>query len=862
MKKSRILAAVISLAITVAVLPTGLAVFAAESDSADPPVGTPVNELPIIGPQTTGEDSGGSYGWNVLYPNGDLYTIGNGRTLMARNVESYAGIYFSDGNYVGNNLYNEGYLIQSPDDTLWEWRWDAAEQKSSQKEIVRDVRWYSSEGDYAILNDGSLIALNAPDQILMDDVATVVYDRALQKDGTLRKIGGNQNGAIIDTDVTGVFGEYGEFYTKADGTYYYSDYEETKTRIADFEANEIVTNYGKDYLIYDGTLYKVVYEYGEAHENGYIEITNGFEGFWAANGNWCIANGKICNMDGEEIALPFPQEEIAKYDGAFVLKTDGTLWQCTYGHGSVEHDTPQLVMTHVTEFAADSDRTCIAVRTDGSIWYSNDWQEVLQFKQVAGPLESSDLTDPPVGADAAVLPMIGNYTLGYGYNDPVTGEPGASSGCGEGFNVLYPDGSLYVMDVRENKKTLVAENVTAYQGVNNYCGEELYATNYLIKDKQNVLWNWGYDEASQERTQEKLAENVQAFTPRVALLANGDLIDLKTSQVIIQDVKEISYSHYFLEPHSSEPYVLLNDGTLLTFIGSHWEEPQVIDTGVSEIANSWLIDAWGNRYPSRSCFYIKDGATYEGGWSVTEKLCDFPATEIQEMYYHGFRYAVKDGNALYECNTYEHINTLLTEDFKEFSGDGYRTNAGTYGVLNGTFSNAGNTLPFSADEIDKVSGGFVLKTDGTLWKLQEQSATFSLTNSGDARSADDPVLLLTHVADFSSAMYGYFDDQTLVEQFLCIAVRTDGSVWGHDTQDTSGAFTMLAEPLEGTQTPETPPVDGGTTNPGGSQTPSDDVEDGGDSANPGTGDSLTALSAGTVAAAAAGVLLVTRKKVR
>lgn len=480
-----------------------------------------------------------------------------------------------------------------------------------------------------------------------------------------------------------------------------------------------------------------------------------------------------------------------------------------------------------------------------------------------------DPTDPPVEADAVVLPEVGNYTLGRGYYDPVAGEPGAPSGCGEGFNVLYPDGSLYVMDVRGNKKTLVAEDVEAYQGVNNYCGEELYASNYLIKDNQNVLWNWGYDEALQERTQEKLAENVEAFTPRVALLANGDLIDLKTSELIIQDVKEISYSHYFVESDSSAPYVLLNDGTLLT---SYWDELTVIDTGVSKIVESWLIDIWGNRYPSRSCFYIKDGVTYEGGYySEKAKLCNFAATEIREMYYDGIRYIVKDGDVLYECcNPTEDLeqekgeitNTLLTEDFKEFSGDGYRTNAGTYGILKGTFNSTENALPFPADEIDKVSGGFVLKTDGTLWKLPEQSATFSITNSGDVRSADDPVLLLTHVADFSSAEYGYFHDDysPLVKQSLCIAVRTDGSVWGHDPQDTSGAFTMLAKPLEGTETPETPPVDGETTNPVGSQNPSDNVEDGGDSANPSTGDSAIALAVGTLAAAAAGVLLVTRKK--
>lgn len=839
MKKQRILAAAVSLIMAAAALPAD-AVLAVESDPADPPVGADAVELPVIGPQTAGTYSGGSHGWNILYPDGELYTVGTDRTLMARDVESYRGIIFGsagDHDYIGYDMYNEGYLIQSPDNTLWEWRWDETEQKSSQEEIAQNIIWYST--DYALLNNGDLIALDAPDQVLMNDVETVVYCCALQKDGTLREIGGDQNGAVIDTGVTGVFGDSGEFYTKADGTYCYSSYENTKTRIADFEADEIVTTYEGDYLIYGESLY--MYSGGSCDK-----IADKLEGLWESDNaygmDYYINAGQAYNLHSHtEITLPFPQNEIAKYDGAFVLKTDGTLWQITYGHGSERYDTPQLVMTHVTDFAADSDIACIAVRTDGSVWYGSGWGSVLQLKQTSGPLGVVDPTDPPVGADAAQLPQFGSER----WDITHMGEdlPWIS-----GVEVLYPDGILAITNAKESM--LIATDVKRYQSVMtsdkilggeyNYVGCEVYGTDYLTLDNENTLWKWSWSDESNKSEKQKIAGHVTDFKAAVALLDNGDVIrTYSPSEIMLSDVSQISEDR-------ENVYALRKDGTLWKydygnyFAGLKADETFVkIDDNVTALMGEYYVkNGTLNRYIGN---LVGEGSDLVG---TVQQIADF----VPDAIYSGSsRYLVK-GESLYR---FAHLNAevmleIISDDFQKplLQGDrmvGYVASDGLPYDLNGNALQ----LPFPVDEIVKMTNTYILTTDGTLWKVNN-SAVYTRA------AVAEPERVMTHVADFTADTYGE----------SCYLVRTDGTVWAYNAD--SGVFDQAAgkpsvPPSEEPKEPTTAPTVDEDIITGGNGGNSGNAG-AGNSANPGTGDSMIAFSVGALAAAAAGALLIFRKK--
>lgn len=410
-------------------------------------------------------------------------------------------------------------------------------------------------------------------------------------------------------------------------------------------------------------------------------------------------------------------------------------------------------------------------------------------------------------------------------------------------NILYPDGTLkYVAyDSNTGKATsqTVAENVKSAQTVvwnevySSYVGSTAYWDHYLVQDEANTLWSWGV----MDKQQEKMVDNVVSYSPSAALLADGKLVDADTPDtVMLENVKEMT----FVKPDGAI-YALQNDGTLTEIkrIEPEWHVYEIvqetIDTGVSSLLNDEA--------------YIKDGATY----SIfgQDRLADFIA---QDVVYEGSTYYLVDQNsALYEAlpaaNTYAEatVNSmqyelkLITEEFDRFYVRdkwvaGYVTKSGD------AFSFDGFELdiPFPANEIVKQTFNLTLKTDGTLWNYNNEK-------------------VLDGVADVS-------DDGEFI-------VRTDGSVWNFDGEagkaieivTGDGTLTDPTNPTDPTEPtdPTDPSTDGSKPADDGETTTAAGSGNGsGNAGNPSTGDSMIVISAGAAALAAAGALVLLRKKAR
>lgn len=416
---------------------------------------------------------------------------------------------------------------------------------------------------------------------------------------------------------------------------------------------------------------------------------------------------------------------------------------------------------------------------------------------------------------------------------------------GNGIHVICPMGNLFIAS-DNGGVTPIAQDVKSYEEVEiAYLGNEIYQSQhyigssiytgdrirignfskYLIQDHQNTLWDWGWNSETQQVEKKQIAENVVTYTPSVALLENGDVIDTlgaamypQSNYVKLENVKEISNNTH-LSPYTI--YALQQDGNL-----QRWNMGQLARSTAEEISEFFSIDT-GVSTLIDNVAYIKDGSTYS--LESQSKLAEFPAVQAV---YAGNYYLVDANNVLYEAVPGNESVTELTNDFDRFyvvNGyvTGYVTNAGEAYDLNGEAMD----LPFPANEIKKQSDNFVLKTDGTLWIVRD---------SGTEQ-------LLENVADIS----GWY------------AVRTDCSVWEYDGNQkfdeivsSDGASTDPT--IEPTTDADIPTEDENTT----VEQESSDVGNSDATNNPSTGDSLTALSTGAAAAAAAGVLLITRKKVR
>lgn len=409
--------------------------------------------------------------------------------------------------------------------------------------------------------------------------------------------------------------------------------------------------------------------------------------------------------------------------------------------------------------------------------------------------------------------------------------------------LLYPDGTLVHISSSEGSigsfsSSKVADNVERVQTAiwdsvyNSYVGNTSYWDHYLIQDKDNSLWSWGMDDGKSE----KIADNIVDYAPSAALLGNGNLIDTnKPYGVLLQNVQKIVN---VIRDHATDYVYALQDNGNLTRVyagydynsGAPFKGQVKIDSNVSSLLNDAV--------------YIKDNATYS--LDSQAKLADFAA--VDAIYTGGCFYLVNQNGALYESipavSPYADTDAatssaevkLLTKEFDRFYyqndwATGYVTKSGEAYHFNGSEME----LPFPANEITIQVGDLYLKTDGTLWRENIEQ-------------------LLTSVADID----GDF------------VLRTDGSLWWYGDSSTGFKEVVrgngsLIDPVEpSTEQPTTPSTDGSAGTDDG-KTPSDSSGNNGNTdpdnaSNPSTGDSVIALAAGTLAAAAAGALLITRKK--
>lgn len=435
------------------------------------------------------------------------------------------------------------------------------------------------------------------------------------------------------------------------------------------------------------------------------------------------------------------------------------------------------------------------------------------------------------------IPILGNDRID-------SAENGMEAGWIGGQEVLYPDGTLAI--VSKDGSQFVASDVKEYTSVlpvfqkNNYAGKEAYGTHYLTLDGTGKLWDWGYNDKSGKSEKTSVAENVADFENSIALLENGDVVrTYEPNDVMLSDVKEISENEFVA-------FALKRDGTLWKYDYGECIGGMTADDHFIKIADdvTGFFDG---------CF-IKDGAIYTFipstgkslGLDEIIKIASFVPDKLWRDDDWWDCYAVKD-HTLYSLRSAMDEEIIVTEDFqREILSEndmltGYVDSKGTAHYLDGEEMN----LSFAGDEIQKLSDNFILTTDGNLWLRN------TVESLSDSNAKVEPRSILTNVADYNPVgLIGLY------------AVCTDGTLWMYSSND--DVLTQLdsekpvapVDPSEPSTDPATPSTDESTTAED-SETTSDDASN---TNNPSTGDSVIALAAGILAAAAAGALLITRKK--
>ena len=426
--------------------------------------------------------------------------------------------------------------------------------------------------------------------------------------------------------------------------------------------------------------------------------------------------------------------------------------------------------------------------------------------------------EEPDQGNSEVLPVIGTFV-------------GDDYGWNSGWNLLYPDGTLYTVNRWESQK--VATDVKSYEKAtigfygagnegDNYLSGTIYVSNYLTLDSDNTLWDWGSTKESGPQGKEKVADDVADYTASAVLLENGDVLNAAHPEdgAMLQGITAISELEY-----GSCVIALREDSTLWGWDPNYDEGFKQIDTGVSEIIGSDV--------------YIKEHATYRAFWN--SKLGDFVAEQVSD---NGANYAyIISPEGLYIA--YRGEVSSCIGDFKSFlysgfdgNAWGFTTNGGKAYRFNGIEEPIEIPLPFPMNEIQKLSSEFILKTDGSLWRMTSGSLTRSVAASAEK--------ILDNVADFAG------------DSSNCLAVGKDGGLWIYNTS--LAAFEEVESPVGNTGEP-------GTTNPsvptepsvGGGSDGGDEMPSGGGN-SPNTGDSMIALPIAVLAGSAAGALLLLRKR--
>lgn len=440
------------------------------------------------------------------------------------------------------------------------------------------------------------------------------------------------------------------------------------------------------------------------------------------------------------------------------------------------------------------------------------------------------------------VPVLGNHR-------EAPPEYYLSSGWIGGQEVLYPDGTLSIVSV-DGAQT-VASDVKEYVSVlpvvrdNNYATKQIYGTNYLTLDDSSKLWDWSCDVESGKVEKSLVTEKVSDFEGSIALLENGDVVrTYEPNEVMLSDVEEISENEFVA-------FALEKDGTL-------WKYDYGECMGGMTADNQFVKIADGVTGFFDGCF-IKDGAIYTFIPSTGKSLLSDDVFKVasfvpDKMWGEDYWdcYAVK-GHTLYSLRPAFDEEIVITEDFQRgiLRGDniliGYVDSVGVAHYFDGRETK----LPFVGNEIKKIDESFMLTVDGNLWPMNTADVL------SDSNAKVESKSILSNVADYSANGYiGFY------------AVCTDGTLWLYKSND--GSLTQLDGESSVVPTDPTEPTDPTDPSTDGSK-PADDGETttaagsgngSGNAGNPSTGDSMIVISAGAAALAAAGALVLLRKKAR
>ena len=104
--------------------------------------------------------------------------------------------------------------------------------------------------------------------------------------------------------------------------------------------------------------------------------------------------------------------------------------------------------------------------------------------------------------------------------------------------ILDTNNTLWSSNSEEHVEEVMA-------GVKNYIGENVYGAggdsywaDYFVLDNENTLWKMDKESIEDDYSKELLYTDVQSFNETKVLLNNGDLYDLKTGNLIAENVKQ------------------------------------------------------------------------------------------------------------------------------------------------------------------------------------------------------------------------------------------------------------------------------------------------------------------------------------
>lgn len=186
-------------------------------------------------------------GATALYPNGELYYIGNHSEIkLADNVKNYIAV--DTGCYVGDSIYWNQFNILDYENTLWKWSWQEGSEQPKTEKIAEHITDFGA--GLAIDADRNLLDIHGNKNItVMKNVAQIDgIDYALRIDGTVWK-------NVYGTDWNSAYGSSSPYsyqfiklydnvhkligngyYVKQDGSTWHES-----EKIADFSATSVQT---------------------------------------------------------------------------------------------------------------------------------------------------------------------------------------------------------------------------------------------------------------------------------------------------------------------------------------------------------------------------------------------------------------------------------------------------------------------------------------------------------------------------------------------------------------------------------------------------------------------------------------------